>query len=433
MFINFPPLEDVIIHGLDEIELPRMVTVNQQYDAQKTEDIEGDVRKAMDAAVQDKSVYAGKRICITAGSRGIPDLALMIKTMCAVLREWGAEPFVIPAMGSHGGGTAEGQLEILEGYGVTEKSIGAPILASMDVTEYGELSDGTKLYCDSYAWQADGIVLFNKVKPHSDFRGKNESGLAKMVAIGLGKHMGASTFHGIGFDKFAQYIPEAAEKFLAVRGLVLGVGVVQNAFDEICDIRAAEKDGILELDAELLKEAKLRMAKFKFTEADILVVDEIGKNISGWGHDSNVTGRTCAIAPEGFSDIFKSRFMVVLGLSEESHHNGCGLSSADMTTRRCLNSIDWGPTWTNIFNNREIQGGKIPMYADNDRDAVRLAVRCLATAKQAAPRIVHIKNTLSLSSIEVSESMYEQIKDMPGVEKAGPAHDWEFDGEGFLA
>lgn len=431
MFINFPPVEDVLIQGMEKIKLPRMLPVAQRYDPQKIEDLDAHIRNRMAAAAADRDAYRGKRICVTAGSRGIPHMAELLATICRVLREWGADPFVIPAMGSHGGGTAEGQLDLLAGYGVTEERIGAPILASMDVVSYGHLSNGIELFCDRYAWEADGVVVFHKVKPHTDFRGRHESGLAKMIAIGLSKHKGAAAFHAMGFDKFAQYVPEAAEAFLSKRELVMGIGVVQNAFDDICAIEAAERDGFMELDERLLEESKQRLAQFKFHNADILVIDEIGKNISGWGHDPNVTGRTCVIAPPGFSNIFTCRFMVILGLTEESHHNGCGLAAADMTTRRCLNDVDWGSTWTNMFNNMEIQSGSIPMYANSDREALLEVVRCLTADRRAAPRIVHIRNTQELSRIEVSESLYEEIRHLDGVEKAGESHEWAFDQDGF--
>lgn len=432
MYIDFPKASDVVIQGMEEISLPQMVTINQAYDSQKIEDIPSHLKGRLAAVVDDPKIFAGKRICITAGSRGIPHMPLILKTVCEVLREWGAEPFVIPAMGSHGGGTATGQLELLQGYGIMEEAIGAPILATMDVVSYGTLDDGTPLYCDRYAYEADGIIVLHKVKPHTDFRGEHESGLAKMIAIGLANHIGAAAFHAVGFSRFAKCIPEAAEKFLQTRDLVFGIGVVQNAFDEICTIEAADKANFMELDHQLLVEAKKRIAQFKFHDADILVIDKIGKNISGWGHDPNVTGRTCVLNPEGFSNIFTCRFMVILGLTEESHHNGCGLGVADLTTRRCLNSVDWGVTWTNMFNNMELQGGRIPMYVETDRDAIMCAVRALTADKRKAPRIVHIRNTAEIETIEVSESLLAEIADIKGIQQVSKPKDWDFDDQGFL-
>lgn len=432
MFIEFPVPTDVVVQGMDEIRLPKMIRVSKRYDARKIADVSQHIRERMNQAVGNQTAYQGKRICVTAGSRGIPHMAEMLRTICAVLREWGAEPFVIPAMGSHGGGTAQGQRELLAGYGVTEETVGAPIHATMEVVPYGRLSSGLELYCDRFAQEADGIVVFHKIKPHTDFRGKHESGLAKMIAIGIANHVGAAAFHAIGFSNFAKYVPEAAEVFLAQRDLVLGLGVVQNAFDDICTIEAAEKDGFMELDAALLAEAKEKIAKFPIRDVDILVIDEIGKNISGWGHDPNITGRTCVLNPEGFSDNLQSRFMVVLGLTEETHHNGCGLGVADMTTRRCLNSVDWGTTWTNMFNNMELQGGRIPMYAETDCDAIRYAVRCLTADKRDAPKILHIKNTAEMNVFEVSPQLYEEIRALPGIEACSNARDWAFDANGFL-
>lgn len=432
MHIEFPPLKDIVVHDMDKVRLPRMVTVAQRYDTQCLEDLDGAVRRQMDAAIRDKSVYRGKSICVTAGSRGIPHMALLLRSICDVLRQWGAEPFVIPAMGSHGGGTAQGQLEILAAYGVTEQTVGAPVRASMEVVPYGRLSNGIELYCDKMAWEADGIVVFHKVKPHTDFRGEHESGLAKMIAIGLAKHKGASSFHDMGFEHFARYIPEAAEIFLSRCKLALGVGVIQNAYDDIAMVRAAKKEQIMELDAQMLAVARTKLPQFKFKDADILVIDQIGKNISGWGHDPNVTGRPCAISAD-FSDVFHYRFLVILSLTEQSHHNGCGLAAADMTTRRCLNSVEWGQSWTNIFNNRELQGGRIPMYANSDREALLLTVRALPGDRRDQPRIVRIKNTLEMGRIEVSEALYEQIRDTDGIEFLSGPHDWSFDSEGYLA
>lgn len=230
MYIQFPETH-AKVQGMEEVPIPNMVTVQEQYDSSRIEDAGASVRRGMEA-LPDHASYAGKKICITAGSRGIPDLDVMIRTMCDVLKEWKAEPFIIPAMGSHGGGTAEGQLEMLAGYHITEENMGVPIRASMDVVQYGEL-DGIPLYCDKFAFESDGIVIFNKVKPHTDFRGPHESGLLKMIAIGIAKHKGAAMFHSFGFERFAELIPPVSEIFLKKCPVAFGVGVVQNAYDDI--------------------------------------------------------------------------------------------------------------------------------------------------------------------------------------------------------
>ena len=229
-FIHFPETH-AILQGVESIPLPRMMTIRQQYDASKVEDIPGTLKSGMEA-LPNKEWFKGKSICITVGSRGIPDLDVMVRTMCDTLKEWGAEPFIIPAMGSHGGGSAEGQTEMLAGYNITEESMGVPLRASMEVVQYDEL-DGIPLYCDKYAYESDGIVIFNKVKPHTDFRGPHESGMLKMIAIGIAKHKGAAMFHSFGFDSFTELIPKVGEKFLRKCPVAFGVGVVQNAYDDL--------------------------------------------------------------------------------------------------------------------------------------------------------------------------------------------------------
>lgn len=434
MYIDFPRVTDVIVEGIDQIQLPGMIRIRQKYDRQKIENIPEYVKCKMKNALNEQELcrqYYGKRICITAGSRGIPHLALIIKAICDQLKEWGADPFVIPAMGSHGGGTAEGQRDILAGYGVTEENVGVPILSSMEVVKYGELSNGTPLYCDKYAYEADGIVLLNKEKPHTDFRGPNESGLAKMIAIGLGKHKGASAFHMQGFPQFPVRILEAAELFLALGKVAFGVGVVQNAYDEICVIEVAPSEEIMEMDQKNLIIARDRLAKFKFDDLDVLVVDEIGKNISGYGHDPNVTGRANG-DDDSFKNILKLKKMVILGVSEESHNNGTGIAEADVTTLRCMRGIDWSAVWTNLITSTEIQGCKMPMYANSDREAILLAIRCCNDVDFSRIKLAHIHNTLELFEIEVSEALYEDIKDRPDIEMISGPEQMKFDSDGYF-
>lgn len=427
MFIDFPEVH-VPIQGLDGVPLPKMVTVKQSYDPQKIEDVGAAVREQIMRSVPDKASYKGKRICVTVGSRGIPSLDLMIRTICDVLKEWGAEPFIIPSMGSHGGGTAEGQREILAGYNVTEESMEVPIISSMEVVQYGELN-GIPLYCDKNAYEADGVVIFNKVKPHTDFRGRHESGLAKMIAIGIAKHKGAAMFHTFGFARFAELIPPVAERFLATGKLAFGVGVVQNAYDDICEVRACTRDNFMETDAELLEIAKDRLAKFRFDGIDLLIIDEIGKNISGNGHDPNVVGRNIS---RTFNDVLDLKKLFVRSITEESHHNGCGLSCADMTTRRCLNDVDWEVTWTNCMTTGLLDAGVIPIYSNTDREAILICLKTCPGIDLEHPRVARIKNTLCMEEIQVSEALYESIKGLDGISYLSGPVPMEFDGEDML-
>lgn len=427
MFIEFPEIS-IPVEGLDKVRFPKMYAVRQSYDNQRITDISAHIRQRM-AGLKNKTEYKGKRLCITVGSRGIPYLELMVRAICDVLKEWGAHPFIVPAMGSHGGATAGGQTAMLATYNITEESMGVPILSSMEVVEYGALPDGTPLYCDKNAWESDGIVVFNKVKPHTDFRGRHESGLVKMIAIGLSKHKGASVFHTKGFNCFAEAMPEAAGIFLKKAPVAFGIGIVQNAYDEICNIDLCEAGEIIKLDAELLDIAKAKIPAFKFRSLDVLVIDEIGKNISGNGYDPNIVGRNNS---GGFPEVLDLQRLFIRGLTKESRHNGCGLACADITTRRCLNDVDWVILWTNILTANRPNGGRIPLYVNTDREALQLAIRTCDNIDFDRPRVARIKNTLLMDEIWVSEAVHDEIKDRDDVETLGGPHEFEFGSDGFM-
>ncbi|MEN6316176.1 MAG: hypothetical protein ABFD25_18235 [Clostridiaceae bacterium] len=429
MFIDFPKT-NMVIEGMDEVRIPKMVRIAQKYDPYHITDIAGHVAGQMNNNIGNKSWYDGKSIAITAGSRGIPHLDIILRTVCGILKSWGATPFIIPAMGSHGGGTAEGQAEMLAGYNITGQSIGVPVRSSMETVRYGTI-EGVPLYCDKYAFEADGIVILNKIKPHTDFRGEIESGLCKMIAIGIGKHKGASAFHTLGFGKFAGLLPQVAQKFIDSAPVAFGVGIVQNAYDDICNIDVVEPDGIIAKDKELLKIAKNKIASFKFKELDVLVIDEIGKNISGFGHDPNIVGRINS-GLSGFSDILHLQKLFIRGLTEETHHNGCGIAAADVTTRSCLNQIDWDVLWTNMITSTQLNGGRIPLYMNNDYDALRLAIRTCNDISYEKVKLARIKNTLCMFEIEISQSLYEEIRGNSEVEYLDGPYEMKFDSENNL-
>ncbi|MDR3331603.1 MAG: nickel-dependent lactate racemase [Synergistaceae bacterium] len=427
-FIKFPPIP-IKIEGMENISIPKMMKIKQIYDKKKIDDIEGFVKKQMENNLRGTKRFAGKKICITAGSRGIPHLDVIIKSIADKLKQWGAEPFIIPAMGSHGGATAEGQKEMIATYNITEESIGAPVRATMDVARIGNLADGTPVYCDKFAYESDGVVILNKVKPHTDFRGEYESGMAKMMSIGLANHKGASMFHMMGFPSFPKRIPEVCEVFLKNASIAFGVGIVQNAYDDISEIEVMEKEFLLERDRELLKIAKKKIATFKMPQIDVLVIDEIGKNISGNGHDPNITGRGNS---QGFEDVIDLKKLFIRSLNEETHHNGAGISAADVTTRRCLESVDYETMWINNVTSTMLNGGKTPMYTENDRDALMLCIRTCNGIDFNRAKVVRIKDTLSMEFIEVSESYYDELKDNPEVEILSEPREMRFDKDGFM-
>lgn len=427
--IDFPEIS-FPVQGLDEVRIPRMVRIREKYEDDFIADIAAHTRGKMCQAFPCTDDFCGKSIAVTVGSRGIPRLPELVRTICDTLASWGASPFIVPAMGSHGGGTVPGNLEVLAGYGITEEAIGVPIRATMDVVRIGTLDDeaSTPVYCDRYAAEADGIVLFNKVKPHTDFKGHHESGLCKMMAIGLAKHKGCSWFHMQGFDTFAERIPLAGRLFLDKMPVIMGIGVVQNAYDMISEIEVFRKDEILDGDHALLRIARRRLPRMKFDNIDVLVIDRIGKDLSGEGADPNVTGR--GFMPY-FEDDFHCKRLFIRGLSEGTHHNACGLGLADITTRRCLQDVDWESTWVNLTTNTMLNGAKIPMYQNNDRDALKVAIRTSNRADFANARIARIRDTLSLSEIEISEALLPDVAGRADVEILTDPYEPVFDRDGF--
>jgi len=428
VFIDFPKV-DIKIEGMEGVSIPKTFRIRQLFDKTCIEDIPAVIRRQMSDNLKDHNRFRGKKLCITAGSRGIPDIDRIIRTVIDVLKEWGADPFIVPAMGSHGGATAEGQREMLATYDITEETMGVPIKSSMDVVQIGELPDGTPLYCDKFAAESDGIVLLNKVNPHTDFRGEHESGLAKMLAIGLANHIGASQFHMKGFATFAERIPQVCDVFIKKLPIAFGLGLVQNAYDKISRIEIMEKELILEKDAELLRFAKAGHGGFKIDNIDVLIIDEIGKNICGNGFDPNIVGRGPS---PGFEGILNLQKLFIRGLNEETHHSGCGISLADATTRRCLRSIDVETTWINVVTSTVLGGGRLPMYMETDRDVLRLLIRTCNGIDYSNPRVVRIKNTLSMDQIEVSEAFLEECKSHPEIEILSSPHEIEFDPDGFM-
>ncbi len=429
MYIAFPP-NDIKVHNLDHMQIPKLCRVRQIYDSSCVENVEKTLLAELEQLGFGEELL-GKRICVTAGSRGIPNAVSIYKTICCFLKNKGAKPFLVPAMGSHGGATAEGQAALLEGYGITEDSIGAPIRSSMEVVQYGEIK-GFPLYVDKNAAEADGIIILNKVKPHTSFRGEHESGLAKMIAVGLAKHKGAASFHLLNVQHFSEVITKASELFLSKYPVLCGIGVVQNAYDRICEVKAARAEGILELDKALLKTAKERIAKLKFKSLDFLIIEEIGKNISGLGCDPNVTGRVNDSAILGFENILNVNKEFIAGLSEKTHHNAIGLYAADVTTARCLNSVDWTQTWTNVTTSTRLRGGQIPLYMNNDLEAIQLGLLTCNAQSQEKAKIARIKNTQELEEIYVSKALWNDLSERDDVIQISDFTEVEFDDDGWM-
>ena len=326
-----PNLEIPIAGGLN-VALPKMALVRQRFDDSRLDDVGQAVGEQMQRSEIRDRVRPGMKIAIGAGSRGIANIAEAVKAVVQGLKEQGAEPFIFPAMGSHGGANAEGQQALLEGFGIREDYVGAPIRASMDTVQVSELDDGTPLHVDRLASEADGIVLVNRIKPHTTFRGKIESGVVKMVVIGMGKIQGATLMHWQGMDRFPEVLPDAATRIMAKVPLLFGIGMIENAYDQTAYVEALLPETLIEREMELLEIAKKRMGRLLFSDIDVLVIDQMGKEISGAGFDPNITGRNNR-GVEGFGDP-RVQKIVVLSLSEKTKGNANGMGLADVITRR---------------------------------------------------------------------------------------------------
>ena len=416
---------DIAFQGPKDVSFPRMVPVEQRFPDDAIDDAAAAVRQTL-AALPETNV-SGKRIAITAGSRGIPHIVEILQSVIGQLKEWGAEPFIIPAMGSHGGATAEGQTEVLDGYGITQESMGVPILSSMEVVETTSVED-VPLYCDKHAHEADGIVVINKIKAHSNYKGDYESGLCKMMVIGLGKHKGAAMFHSLGFARFADIVPKAATAQLKELPVVFAMGLVENAYGGLAVIEAMPGDRMVAREKELLVQSKAIMGKLLMSSIDLLIVDEVGKNISGQGMDPTVTGRASSGLP-GFIAPPIGR-IVVRDVVAESHGNAAGIGVADLITLNLFNKLNLGAMYTNGITARNLEGARIPVVVNSDRQALDVGLFACFGVDPEMARIVRIRNTKKLQKIWMSEPYLAEIEGDDRFAVLGEPQDMAFDANG---
>ena len=398
--------------------LPTMIRVRQTFARPRVDDIPRTVAERLQAA--GLPIKRGDTVAVGAGSRGIANIDTIVGAAVRYLKDLGARPFVFPAMGSHGGGTAEGQLSVLEHYGITEASMGCPVRATMDVTQVGEAL-GLPVWLDRYASEADWIGLVNRVKPHTDFKGSIESGLFKMMTIGLGKWKGAVQYHRANVNHgYETVITSVGREMLAKARIAFGLGIVENGYDE-----TAEIDAVLAADLEagerrLLKSAREWMAKLPFSPIDVLIVEQIGKNISGSGMDTNVIGRpTNPFEP--FPADPKILWIVALDITEESYGNATGLGNADFTTRRLVEKIDMKATLINCITACAPWGARVPATYETDREAIETALDCIGLTPPERARVIRIRNTLMLGELDVSEAFAAEVdrrRDLTALESA---------------
>lgn len=400
-----------ISHLVSHVPIPKVCRVRQLFDRQTIANLEQHTAEQVRARLTGCDL-TGKTVAITVGSRGIAGLLQMLRAVIAVLQEKGAEPFIVPAMGSHAGATAEGQRQYLKNLGVDEDSTGVEIRSSMETVIIGHLEDGMPVYCDKLAAAADAVVVMNKIKPHSNFKGEIESGLCKMMAIGLGKRDGAAMLHSMGYHRFPETLQKMAQCFLTELNVLFGLGIVENAYDQPMLCEAIAPEALIAREKELLCLAKENIPRIQMEQIDVLVVDQIGKNVSGQGMDPNVTGRSGGPLRKAFREDFVDR-IVVLGLTEETHGAFAGLGMSDYSTIRVARELDFQATYVNEVTSRTTPPARIPFLTQDDEQAVRLALYACDAYSEGEIGLVHIRDTNHLEDIEVSPKALEKM--IPGT------------------
>jgi hypothetical protein len=403
----------IIEELLQNIPLPRMIKVQQKFHAPEIQDMAGTVRQVIQDADVLSRISEGDRVAIAVGSRGVADIPILAREVVNAVKSVGGWPFIVPAMGSHGGATAEGQMDVLKQLGVTNEFIGAPILSSMDVVEVGRLPGGLPIYIDKHAYEADKVIVINRIKPHTSFRGPVESGLMKMITIGLGKQKGAEAAHAYSFKYMAQHVPEMAKVILSKVPIIFGLGTLENAYDRPAKIVAVPAEKLEEVEPQLLLEAKALMPKILFDPIDVLVVDEIGKDISGDGMDPNITGRYATPYASGGPEVAR---IVVLGLTDKTHGNANGLGMADMTTRKAFEAIEWEKGYANALTSTVVNVVKVPMFLETEEMAIKAAIKTCNAFELDKVRLVRIHNTLHMKEIWISESLLPEAMGREDIE-----------------
>ena len=414
---------------LDNIKLPQIMKVSQTFDNTKLDDVEGDLnQKLIDKNIKDK-IKPGMKIAITGGSRGISFYKELMKTIVSFVKKCGATPFIVPSMGSHGGGTSEGQENMLKKLGITKESVGCEIISSMDVVEVGRTSKDLPVYIDKNAANADGIILLNRVKLHTSFRGKYESGLIKMMAIGLAKRKGADMTHFLRYENMAENLVEVGKIALNNLNIICGVASIENGYNEVADLFVLNKDEILQEEPKILEKSKRLMPRIYLDDIDVLIVNEIGKNISGTGVDTNIVGRFHTNAASGGPNTVKLGF---LDISEKSGGNGNGMGLADFVSKKFFRKIDFESTYINAITSTEPNSVKLPLVLDNDKYVFQGCVKLCGVKNIQDIKLVIINNTKELDEIYMSKSAFENTVDKSKVKKESELFDIPFDEEGNL-
>ena len=414
---------------LDNIKLPQIMKVKQVFDDTKIDDVPEYLnQKLIEKQIKDK-IKPGMKIAITGGSRGISHYQDLMKTVVDFVYKCGATPFIVPAMGSHGGGTSEGQANMLKKLGITKETVGCDIISSMEVVEVGRTSKDLPVYIDKNAANADGIILLNRVKLHTSFRGKYESGLIKMMAIGLAKRKGADMTHSLRYENMAENLVEVGTIALQNLNIICGVASIENGYNEVADVFVLKKDEILEEEPKILEKSKKLMSRIYLDDIDVLIVNEIGKNISGTGVDTNIVGRFHTKAASGGPNTIKLGF---LDISEKSGGNGNGMGLADFVSKKVYDKIDFPSTYINAITSTEPNSVKLPLVLDNDKYVFKGCVKLCGTRDLDKLKLVVINNTKELDEVYMSKAAFENVVDEEKVEVVSELFDIPFDEEDNL-
>ena len=413
---------------LKSTKIPKMFHARQPFpkEAIRPEEIPQTINQELSKKQFASLIQPGMSVAITAGSRGIRNVDIITKAIVDFVKSRGGCPFIVPAMGSHGGATAEGQKEILASYNITEETMGCEIRSSMEVVELGYSERGRKVVLDKNAYEADGIIVSCRLKPHNAFRGEYESGPCKMMTVGLGKQIGAETVHTDGMDVIAQNIPTMAKVVLEKAKILFAVPCIENAYDETCKIEAILAKDIMEREPQLLKFAFSNMPKLIVGEGDVLVVDEIGKNYSGTGVDPNITGTFSTPYASGGIKVQRTCF---LNLSEASHGNALGTGLASAITKKIFDQMDIEKMYPNCITSTVLASARIPCVVATDKEAIQICIRSCNKIDKEKAKVVRIPNSLHIGNIMLSESYYEDVKAgrYPGVEALDAPAELEFD------
>jgi len=414
------------------MKLPNLYLITQEIQTPKVQNVIETLHKKLDEFGLSSKLVVGQKVAITAGSRGIQDMPMILKELVTCFNALGAKPLIVPAMGSHGGANAAGQTDVLRHLGVEEKTVGAPIVSSMEVMEVGRMRDGVPVMVGRDFAQADHVVVVNRIKSHTDFKGEIESGLLKMMMIGMGKHMGAQLAHkAIIHRGFQRVVLEWGEILLKKLPILMGIGIVENYYHETAYLEVIEPDQFISEEKRLLNEAKRIIGRVPFEKVDLLIVDEMGKNISGTGMDTNVIGRIMHIAtPEPMTRQFKRVF--VRDLTKESYGNAVGIGLADFTTERLISKIDREVTRINCITGTTPEKGRVPIIYENDKDAIIDGLHNAGVFHFKEARLIWVKNTLQIRYLKVSEALLPEVRDNGELKIVEGPFVFPFDEEGNL-